>query len=30
MLRSIKYDLVIALPALMVATILGAYTVAHS
>lgn len=30
MLRSIKYDLAIALPALMLASIIGAFTVAHS
>jgi hypothetical protein len=30
MLRSIKYDLIIALPALMLASMLGAFTIAHS
>jgi len=30
MLRSIKYDLIIAIPALMLASVLGAFTIAHS
>ncbi len=30
MLKSIKYDLAIALPALMLASVLGAFTVAHA
>jgi hypothetical protein len=30
MLRSIKYDLAIALPALTLASLLGAFTIAHS
>ena len=30
MLKSIKYDLMLALPALMLASIVGAFTVAHS
>ncbi len=30
MLKSIKYDLAIAIPALMVAATFGAFTVAHS
>lgn len=30
MLRNIKYDLAIALPALMLASIIGAFSIAHS
>jgi len=30
MLKSIKYDLMLALPALMLASVIGAFTVAHS
>jgi hypothetical protein len=30
MLKSIKYDLIIALPALVLASIVGAFSVAHS
>lgn len=30
MLRSIKYDLAIALPALALASMIGAFTIAHS
>jgi hypothetical protein len=30
MLKSMKYDLMIALPALMMASVIGAFAVAHS
>ena len=30
MLKSIKYDLIIALPALALASLVGAFSVAHS
>lgn len=30
MLKSIKYDLIIALPALVLASVVGAFSVAHS
>lgn len=30
MLLNTKYDLIIAIPALMLASVLGAYTVAHA
>jgi hypothetical protein len=30
MLKSIKYDLIIALPALVLASLVGAFSVAHS
>ena len=30
MLRTMKYDLMLAIPALMIASVLGAFTIAHS
>lgn len=30
MLRNMKYDLMLAIPALMLASVLGAFTIAHS
>ncbi len=30
MLKNIKYDLMLAIPALMIASIIGAFTIAHS
>ncbi len=30
MLRNMKYDLMLAIPALMLASVIGAFTIAHS